>query len=348
VSNTRTLAKDAALRLLRSGQRPTADRVRAEIGQGAQQTILGALDEFWKEIGERLSEPRLPEPLLEPVTALWSQAVSAAGQNWQTERAGFEERVRGLESQCKDLRRGLSQETEERERAEARAVTAEKQVRELRREIAEHTAAYKALRAEADQSAAEARRVGDLLEAERDSRERDQAAWLKQIDTARQASKALQAEKEQISRLLSESRETGIRQGLQLTQCEQRERELGSALQKQSKEREEAQAESTTMARRLERLDAELQRCATDVKERDEQVRKIETELRELTEHQKAAQLQHSELAARLQEVQLERESLAGENRALREEVAAVRTTRAEFEASVQLALERLQNVGPS
>lgn len=334
MSNTRTLAKNAALRLLRSGQRPTADRVRAEIGQGAQQTILGALDEFWKEIGERLSEPRLPEPLLEPVKALWSQAVSAAGQNWQTERAGFAERVRGLERECEDLQRGLARETEERERAEARAVTAEKQMRELRHEIAEQTAAYNALRAEADQSAAEVRRVGDLLQAERDSRERDQAAWLKQIDAARQGSKAIQAEKQQISRLLSESRETGVRQGLQLTQCEQKARELGSSLEKESKEREKAQAESATMARRLERLDAELQRCATDVKERDEQVRNVETQYRESTEQLKAAQL--------------ERESIAGENRALREEVAALRTTRAGFEASLQLALERLQDVDGS
>lgn len=332
MSNTRTLAKDAALMLLRSGQRPTADRVRAEIGQGAQQTILGALDEFWKEIGERLSEPRLPEVLLEPVTALWSQAVCAAGQNWQSERAGFEQQVRGFEGQCEDLRRQLAHETEGRERAEARAGAAEETVDKLHQEIDQQTAAYKALRAEADQAAAEQRRVGDLLQAERDSRDRDQAAWLQQIDAARQASKALQAEKEQLSSLLSESRETAIRQGLQLTQCKQGAQECELSLQKQTKEREKAQTEAATAARSLDRLDAELQRCAAQVKERDKQVRE--------------AEIKHTESVRQLQAAQLERENLAGENRALREELAVLRQNRAAFDASLQLALERLQDGG--
>lgn len=103
-------------------------------------------------------------------------------------------------------------------------------------------------------------------------------------------------------------------------------------MREQTKEREKAQTEAATAALSLDRLGAELQRYAAQVKERDKQVWE--------------AEIKHTESVRQFQAVQLERENLAGENRALREELAALRQTRAAFHASLQLALERLQDVG--
>ena len=103
--STRQLAKAAGWALLREGQRPTAERIRQRIGQGAQQTILSALDELWQEVGERVADPRLPPALHEPMTALWAAAVHAAGEQWAQARAvlvadgeALQARVRQLEA----------------------------------------------------------------------------------------------------------------------------------------------------------------------------------------------------------------------------------------------------------
>lgn len=83
-------SKASAMAILCTGQRPTAEQVRQTIGQGAQQTILTALDEFWAEVGERLREPRLPEALVNPVRELWVQALEEAQRQWASEKARLE------------------------------------------------------------------------------------------------------------------------------------------------------------------------------------------------------------------------------------------------------------------
>ena len=70
----------AADSLLRSGERPTIDKVRAKIGKGSPNTINPMLDAWWKTLAARLdSGPaalhRLPESIAHIAEALWMQAL---------------------------------------------------------------------------------------------------------------------------------------------------------------------------------------------------------------------------------------------------------------------------------
>jgi Plasmid replication region DNA-binding N-term len=70
----------AADSLLRTGERPTAEKVRAKIGRGSFGTLGPLLDAWWKTLSSRLdSGPaafhRLPETVAHVAEALWMQAL---------------------------------------------------------------------------------------------------------------------------------------------------------------------------------------------------------------------------------------------------------------------------------
>jgi hypothetical protein len=70
----------AADSLLRTGERPTAEKVRAKIGRGSFGTLGPLLDTWWKTLSARLdSGPaalhRLPETVAHIAEALWMQAL---------------------------------------------------------------------------------------------------------------------------------------------------------------------------------------------------------------------------------------------------------------------------------
>lgn len=329
MTNTRTLAKEAAFKLLQRGERPTADKVRAAIGRGAQQTILAALDEFWQETGARLSEPRLPEPLLEPVMALWSQAVSLATQHWQNERAGFEERIQTLGQSVQTLTLERDEERTARLSEQTRAERADRLVVQLQQQLAEQLEIGRTLRAETDRLVSESSQLKDSLQTEREARERDQAAWLQQIDAGRQAIKGIQAERDQLAKQLDEARETRVRQGILLSQTQQQVAGLETEVERLVRERDESRALVMTLARDLEQRDSELQHGAQLLESRDAQLRECETRL----------QASGDSLAA----LRLEREALAAENRVLREELGAQHARRDDLEKSLQLVLAHWQ-----
>ena len=70
----------AADALLREGERPTIERVRAKLGTGSPNTINPLLDAWWKTLSARLdSGPaalhRLPESVAHLAEGLWMQAL---------------------------------------------------------------------------------------------------------------------------------------------------------------------------------------------------------------------------------------------------------------------------------
>jgi Plasmid replication region DNA-binding N-term len=70
----------AADSLLRSGHRPTIDKVRQKIGRGSPNTINPLLDAWWKTLSARLDAGpaafhRLPEVVAHVAEALWMQAL---------------------------------------------------------------------------------------------------------------------------------------------------------------------------------------------------------------------------------------------------------------------------------
>jgi Plasmid replication region DNA-binding N-term len=89
---TQSDVSHAADSLLRAGERPTIDKVRARIGKGSPNTIYPMLDAWWKTLAARLdSGPaalhRLPETIAHIAEALWMQALEEGKR-----RAALEQR----------------------------------------------------------------------------------------------------------------------------------------------------------------------------------------------------------------------------------------------------------------
>jgi Plasmid replication region DNA-binding N-term len=77
---TQSDVSQAADSLLRTGERPTIDKVRAKIGRGSPNTINPLLDAWWKTLSARLDAGpaalhRLPETVAHVAEALWMQAL---------------------------------------------------------------------------------------------------------------------------------------------------------------------------------------------------------------------------------------------------------------------------------
>src|ERR1700682_21370 len=70
----------AADALLRTGERPTIEKVREKLGTGSPNTIGPLLDAWWKRLSSRLDAGpaalhRLPESVAHVAAALWMQAL---------------------------------------------------------------------------------------------------------------------------------------------------------------------------------------------------------------------------------------------------------------------------------
>src|SRR5271170_2854701 len=77
---TQSDVSHAADTLLRAGERPTIEKVRAKIGKGSPNTINPMLDAWWKTLSARLDAGpaalhRLPETVAHVAEALWMQAL---------------------------------------------------------------------------------------------------------------------------------------------------------------------------------------------------------------------------------------------------------------------------------
>jgi len=130
----------AADGLLREGNRPTIDKIRAKIGRGSPNTINPILDAWWKRIASRLdSGPaafhRLPESVAHVAEALWMQALDegrrrAALEERSAERAiAADRQAFEVRSHVLSLREGeLEVRLKDRERNQT---ALESQVREL-------------------------------------------------------------------------------------------------------------------------------------------------------------------------------------------------------------------------
>jgi chromosome segregation ATPase len=70
----------AADSLLRDGERPTIEKVRARLGRGSPNTVNPLLDQWWQRLAARLDAgpaalQRIPEPVAHAAELLWMQAL---------------------------------------------------------------------------------------------------------------------------------------------------------------------------------------------------------------------------------------------------------------------------------
>lgn len=114
---TRELVIDVATRLLAQGEKPAVGNVRAIIGKGSNLTIQSALNDWWKDLGQRINtlykHPTLPDALASAAMELWAVALREAdlsNEKYRTEADAqvvkAEERAREAEEQLKHAEEG--------------------------------------------------------------------------------------------------------------------------------------------------------------------------------------------------------------------------------------------------
>ncbi|MBL0041654.1 MAG: DNA-binding protein [Xanthomonadales bacterium] len=86
--------------LLRAGERPTIERVRAELGTGSPNTLIRMLDVYWSELGTRLARvesklalPDAPADVAAAASKLWELALAAAEAQAKTHLAESSEQL---------------------------------------------------------------------------------------------------------------------------------------------------------------------------------------------------------------------------------------------------------------
>ena len=360
-TSTRLLAKEAGLQLLRAGQRPTAERIRQLIGQGAQQTILSALDDLWIEVGERLRDPRLPTALLAPVTALWSAAVSEAGAQWAEARAALEAQRDAAQAEIARLVAAAAAAEQARLALAARGEEQAQRLAEVQEALgAAHQAQVAMDAALAEQRAATvAAEQGHTALAERFDREQERTA--RALDQERQAQRKLVREMDDLRREnhVLEVNLARAEQQVAGLQAQMHSRETDWQRVVMVNERLEAavrQAEGAAQA-----AQKALQRCQEQREEDKEARRQLEDQLARAAEVRQGLedQVAHgaqarqeltAELAARRQDVavlSLAREQAEGERAEARQNLARVQEEARQLQATVtQLALAAAHSAG--
>ena len=114
---TSSAVSQAADALLRAGERPTVEKIRATVGSGSPNTVGPLLDAWWKRLAGRMDTGpaafhRLPESVAHVAEALWMQALDegrrrAALEQRMTDRALAQDKQRlDLRAHVLTLREG--------------------------------------------------------------------------------------------------------------------------------------------------------------------------------------------------------------------------------------------------
>ncbi|MFA7681217.1 MAG: DNA-binding protein [Pigmentiphaga sp.] len=236
---------EAADRVLMSGQRPTIERVRQDLGRGSPNTVGPHLDAWYQQLGQRLhaatapesSEAAMPAALQDLVKELWQTARQQAGQqveqkNRQVE-AGLAEQGRLLEQAQQETMQQQQQLQQREADLNAHIVLLQEQLKLADQRLDEslRIQTEKEVQLESARRAnAEIGNKKQVLEAEilrlRDEHEaalrqlssehhRQLTRWMAEVDRARQEKKQLESESAQALAALKqaiEQQEAGHRQ----------------------------------------------------------------------------------------------------------------------------------------
>ena len=205
----------AADALTLRGERPTIERVRAELGTGSPNTLIRHLDTWWSQLGGRLNEqlvqvtiPDAPPSVALAASAVWraalEQAEELAQRTLQTEQQQLAQARAAISSEAEAAVQQTRTAGRERDEALGRAAAAEQRARDLEQLIGELTAQRDRLSADHAGLAAEqglladrlreandamVRLAADTVERVQDIESRARMAenrWLAEVDRARQ------------------------------------------------------------------------------------------------------------------------------------------------------------------
>lgn len=129
---------EAADALLRRGERPTVERIRAVIGSGSPNTVGPLLDAWWKRLAGRLDAGpaafhRLPVSVAHVAEALWMQAL-VEGRRRVLMEQGMSVRELAQEKERLELRSHVL--TLREDEMQARIQDRDRTVSELREQVA--------------------------------------------------------------------------------------------------------------------------------------------------------------------------------------------------------------------
>jgi len=235
-----TAVFSAADRVLARGERPTVERVRAELGRGSPARIGQLLETWWDALAQRLAGhtalPALPETVASAFARVWEQAAAAARAAAEHEVAGERAALATLTQTLHD-EAGLQATALQEAQAETRRLRvasddARQQGAELQRRIEQQVEELAALRAQRDVLSArvlagetELTEVRAQLAASRVDARNERAEWggqiraleeraAREIDRARQELKAVKAETTSAAKAM-QRREQTLQRALQ-------------------------------------------------------------------------------------------------------------------------------------
>jgi len=230
---TQAQVNQAADALLQRGERPTIEKVRANLGTGSPNTLMRMLEVWWAGLAERLAAqaranlPGIPEVVQRAMMTVWSEAVVSSRRDAESNLA---ERERQLADSKAEASRQVEQarlvsETKQRELAQAlddlgQIEEALAHERHRSTELQEFLSG--AIRSQRElQATIEAlrRSAEDTQRQYRSDLDRASAAekrWLQEVDRAREEAKTALRDAKSTHAELSKERQQRLKLGEQL------------------------------------------------------------------------------------------------------------------------------------
>jgi len=176
----------AADTLLAGGERPTVDRLRAQLGTGSPNTVTRWLDTWWRGLGARLQAqqckvalPEAPAGVVAAASQLWEQALGAAqavtDNASAAERQALAEARAALDGERSALAATATQQQARVEQAEAAAALHAVRLSEAQRMIEQQAAQLADLSQQRDALQQRVQTLGQQI-ADSDARLHAQAA----------------------------------------------------------------------------------------------------------------------------------------------------------------------------
>lgn len=145
----------AADALLKAGERPTIERVRALLGTGSPNTLVRLVDDWWNRLGPRLTAqeaklalPEAPSAVVDAASALWMCALDSAQHlaadelseeraRLNGERMAQADEMRQLQEHVATVEAAAADDRSARQRAESREQDQDRIIGQLQEHLAE-------------------------------------------------------------------------------------------------------------------------------------------------------------------------------------------------------------------
>jgi chromosome segregation ATPase len=256
------LVVQACDRIAMSGGRPSAKKVREEIGKGSNTELQAGVDEWWDALVPRLNyyltNPAMDRRVIDAAAKLWKMAQRSAGEDYETARHEFELQKQELGHCIADLEKAVETKDEELKKIELQLATSQASEISQRGDIERLNRSL----VDAQGKLAAANATAEGLQEVKQGLEDRLEDVSKQLSSAKEDCSTLQQDLSETSGLLAESRmESATRQrdiASLHNQIEQIEQMSAEAVSQANKRADTHSAELAATKELLAVKDAEL------------------------------------------------------------------------------------------